>query len=76
MYESKATPRAAAQHLLTLLGVTAGSVSISSFKKEGNGTALRVFISPQMKHLKARIPDFWEGYPVTCEIAEAPRAQR
>lgn len=75
MYESKATPRVAAQHLLALLGVTAGSVSISSFKKEGNGTALRVFITPKMKHLKSRIPDFWEGYPVTCEIAEAPRAQ-
>lgn len=75
MSEPKATPRVAAQHLLAVLGVSAGSISISSFQKEGNGTALRVFITPNMKHLKSRVPTFWEGYPVTCEIADAPRAR-
>lgn len=74
MFQKTPDPQVAAQHLLKKINARPGSVSISSYWMGGEGVALKVYLPPEFKSLKAELPHTWEGYKVLCEISSPPTA--
>ena len=74
MSQMTADPYTAAQDLISELHAPSGTITVSTFWKEGGGLSLKVFLTPDVGYLRKNIPRRWEGFDVLCEVAERPRA--
>lgn len=65
----------ATEHLLEVLDAPSDrAFSISTFYRPGRPLAIKVFISPNFRHLKMRVPEQVDGFEVLSEIAPLPTA--
>lgn len=75
MYDDQRNAVTAAEHLLKRLhNPSHSAVSISTFFRPKKSLALKVFISPQYKHLASMVPNNQDGFDVLYEIATPPTA--
>jgi hypothetical protein len=65
----------AAVSLLREIGVSPMAASVSTFSR-GSTKILRVFLPPHLRHLRSKLPRFWRGWIIECEIADIPKTQR
>lgn len=74
MSPKERTPAQAAKDLIEMLNVGSDEISISTQWKAPNSISLKVFIYSGNLGLRHKIPAYWEGYSVTCEVTSRPEA--
>ncbi len=75
MFSDSADLMVATEHLLEALdGPSDRAVSIGTFFRPGHPIAIKVCISPNFKHLKAKVPRSVDGFEVLSEVVPIPSA--
>ena len=75
MFSDSADLMVATEHLLEALDAPSDrAVSISTFFRPGRPIAIKVCISPNFKHLKAKVPRSVDGIEVLSEVVPIPFA--
>ena len=75
MYSDRPDPVMVAEHLIEVIQPPSDyAVSISTFFRPGRALAIKVFIAPQYRYLKDRVPSSMDGFEILHEIAPLARA--
>lgn len=75
MYRHRVDPVVTAQHLIAVIEPPSDeALSISTYFRPGKPLAIRVFIYPNYKYLKTRVPKEIDGYEVISEVGEPASA--